>query len=140
MIDLLYFLTTSVATDIYFSHRDELIFIYHETLKLILEKLGFQGKVPTLNELQIELLQKGALEVVYVIAAAPFLRCRSKIVPAIQPEFYEDKLDVKEALNVYAAMGYTLKRQVLSLNEKGLLDWGASDSKVKGLMGRFQQR
>lgn len=61
VIDLMYFLTTSVATDIYFSHRDELIFIYHETLKLILEKLDYKGRVPTLNELQIELLQKGAL-------------------------------------------------------------------------------
>lgn len=57
----MYFLTTSVSTDIYFSHRDELIYIYHETLKLILEKLSFKGHVPTLNELQIEMLQKGAL-------------------------------------------------------------------------------
>lgn len=50
-----------MATDIYFSHRDELVFIYHETLKLILEKLSFKGRVPTLNDLQVELLQKGAL-------------------------------------------------------------------------------
>lgn len=50
-----------MATEIYFSHRNQLIFIYHETLKLILEKLSYKGKVPTLNELQVELLRKGAL-------------------------------------------------------------------------------
>lgn len=140
VIDLLYFLTTSVAIDIYFSHRDQLIYIYHETLKLILEKLNYQGKAPTLNQLQLELLKKGALEVTYAIAVGPFLRCRSKITPAIQPEFYEDQLDVKEAKNVYAAMGYTLKLQLQAMDDKGLLDWGAAESKVKGLLGRFQSQ
>lgn len=69
---------------------------------------------------------------------APFLRSRSKIIPAIQPEFYNDKIDTNEAKNVYAAMGYTLKCQIQALDDKGLLDWGAAESKVKGLMGRFQ--
>lgn len=77
---------------------------------------------------------------IYTFSVAPFLRSRSKIVPAIQPEFYEDKLDAKEARNVFAAMGYTLKLQVEALDGKGLLDWGASESKVKGLLGRFQSR
>lgn len=76
----------------------------------------------------------------YVLAVAPFLRCRSKITPAIQPEFYDQKFDVKEAKNVYAAMGYTLKQQLKALDDKGLLDWGAAESKVKGLLGRFQQQ
>lgn len=71
---------------------------------------------------------------------APFLRTQSKISPAIQPEFYDDKLDVNEVRNVFAAMGYTLKLQIKTLDDKGLLDWGAAESKVKGLMERFQQR
>lgn len=79
-------------------------------------------------------------EVIYTIAVAPFLRCRSKITPAIQPEFYEDQLDAKEAKNIYASMGYTLKLQLKALDDKGLLDWGAAESKVKGLLGRFQSQ
>lgn len=74
-----------------------------------------------------------------MVSVAPFLRTQSKIVPAIQPEFYDDKLDASEAKNVFAAMGYTLKQQLKALDDKGLLDWGAAESKVKGLMGRFQK-
>lgn len=139
IIDLVYFLTTSVACDIYFSKRDELIFIYHETLKLILDKLGYKGAIPSLNELQVELLKKGSLEVIYTLSVAPFLRSKSKIVPAIQPEFYDDKLDVDEVKKIFKEMEFGLGMQLKAMDEKGLLDWGAAESKVKGLMGCFQR-
>lgn len=61
IIDLIYFLTSSVAYDVVASSRDEIIFTYHETLSLLLLKLNYRGYVPSLNELQIELLRRGAL-------------------------------------------------------------------------------
>jgi len=61
IIDLIYFLTSSVACDVLEAARDELIYAYHETLVLILQKLGYTGYIPTLNDLQVELLKKGAL-------------------------------------------------------------------------------
>lgn len=61
IIDLIYFLTTSVSYDIPASGRDEIIYTYHETLSLLLLKLDYRGYVPSLNELQIELINRGAL-------------------------------------------------------------------------------
>lgn len=61
IIDLLYFLTSSVSYDVIASGRDEIIYTYHETLSLLLQKLEYRGYIPSLNELQIELLRRGAL-------------------------------------------------------------------------------
>lgn len=78
-------------------------------------------------------------EVIYTLTAAPFLRTKSKIVPAIQPEFYDDKLNTDEVRKVFKEMETGLQMQLKIMDNKGLLDWGAADSKVKGLMGCFQR-
>lgn len=78
-------------------------------------------------------------EVIYTVTVAPFLRTKSKIVPAVQPEFYNHKLDAAELTSVFTSMKALLKAQMERFDNQGLLDWGAAESKVKGLMGRFQR-
>lgn len=138
----MFFLTSAVAHDVRVSYRDELIYTYHQTLKLLLTKLNYRGYIPTLNELQIELLRRGALEVIYALTTAPYLRTtNSKINPAIQPALYKEglttdpKLHSKNILEVHQG---TIRSQLKKFDSVGLLDWGTAPSKVKGLMGRFQ--
>uniref|UniRef100_A0A1B0DPX2 CHK kinase-like domain-containing protein n=1 Tax=Phlebotomus papatasi TaxID=29031 RepID=A0A1B0DPX2_PHLPP len=61
LIDLLYFLNTSVEYKTLIESRDQLIYTYHETLKFVLEKLNYKGPIPTLNEIQIDILKNCAL-------------------------------------------------------------------------------
>ncbi|KFB51820.1 AGAP003855-PA-like protein [Anopheles sinensis] len=41
IIDLVYFLSSSPAYDVLQKHKDELVFTYHETLVLLLQKMGY---------------------------------------------------------------------------------------------------
>lgn len=61
IIDLMFFLTTSVDYNVLSESKDALIYVYHDTLSLVLQKLNYAGYVPTLNELQIEFLKRGSL-------------------------------------------------------------------------------
>lgn len=58
--DLIYFLISSVRDDTKVEHFDEFIQIYHDELTDALRKLNFEGKVPSLAELHIDLLQKSS--------------------------------------------------------------------------------
>lgn len=58
-IDLLYFIITSVMDDIKVDRFDDLIEFYHEHLSSALKKLNFDQYIPTLSELQSDLLDKG---------------------------------------------------------------------------------
>jgi agmatine/peptidylarginine deiminase len=55
--DLYYFLFTSVRDDVKIDQFDEFIEHYHSKLREFLEELGFDGHIPTLSELQVELLE-----------------------------------------------------------------------------------
>lgn len=48
------------------AYRNEIIYEYHQHFASILNKIGFQGKIPSLVDLQIELLRKGFLEMIHV--------------------------------------------------------------------------
>jgi hypothetical protein len=61
VVDLLYFLTTTLSPEVLRECRDELVYTYHDVLTLILQNLKYEGFVPTLTELQLELLKKGGL-------------------------------------------------------------------------------
>lgn len=78
-------------------------------------------------------------EVILSLTTAPFLRTKhAQNTPAIQPTLYKDdkNVDIKPILVLHAsAIGKQLKEYEL----RGLLDWGAAESKIKGLMGRFQR-
>lgn len=141
-IDLLYFLTTSVATEVLQEHRDDLIFTYHDSLDVVLTSLGYKGYRPTLLDLQVDLLKKGALEVIFTLTAAPYLRSTDRIiVPAVIPTLHNNGVN-KDFKSVGIAMLKENREFLLSQLNRfkylGLFDWGTMENKVKGIMGRFQ--
>uniref|UniRef100_A0A023ERR9 Putative juvenile hormone-inducible protein n=1 Tax=Aedes albopictus TaxID=7160 RepID=A0A023ERR9_AEDAL len=48
------------------AHRSRMLYEYHKQFAKVLDKMGFMGKIPTLVDLQMELLRKGFLEVLHV--------------------------------------------------------------------------
>ncbi|KFB37120.1 AGAP003764-PA-like protein [Anopheles sinensis] len=71
-VDLFYLLDTIVDQALKERYRDELIYLYHEEFARLLRRLGYLGHITTLLELQMELLQKGALELFHYVALYPF--------------------------------------------------------------------
>lgn len=145
IIDLMYFLSTSVSLTTNAENRDEIIYTYHDTLSILLKKLEYRGYIPSLIELQIEMLKRGALECIYAVTTSPYLRTPdSKISPAIEPSLYKDglvpdevcKTESKKILINHQAL---LNAQMKRFDTLGLLDWGAAPSKVRGLLGNFQR-
>uniref|UniRef100_A0A182S765 CHK domain-containing protein n=1 Tax=Anopheles maculatus TaxID=74869 RepID=A0A182S765_9DIPT len=139
IIDLVYFLASSPAYDVQEKHRDELVYIYHETLVLLLQKMGYMKAVPSLLELQVELLKHGALQVIYALTVSPFLRTKdAHNTPPMQPTLYNanQSANVKQVLRAHAP---SIVAQLKAYEMVGLLDWGANESKIKGLMSRFQR-
>lgn len=143
IIDLTYFLTTSVSPKVLETHRNDLLFAYHDSLDVVLTTLGYKGHKPTLLELQVELLKKGALEVIFTLTAAPYLRSTDKkIVPALIPSLHNDGIN-KE----FKSVGVTLLQenkdfllaQLKRFNYLDLFEWGVVENKVRGIMGRFQK-
>jgi aminoglycoside phosphotransferase (APT) family kinase protein len=55
--DLYYFLITSVADEVKVEHFDEFIAHYHSELSDFLKQVGYAGHIPTLTELQLELIE-----------------------------------------------------------------------------------
>ncbi|XP_062556228.1 uncharacterized protein LOC134221062 [Armigeres subalbatus] len=139
IIDLTYFLTSSPAYDVLEESKDALIYTYYETLSLLLQRLNYKKPVPTLVDLQVELYKHGALEVIFSLTTAPFLRTKhAQNTPAVQPSLYKDdkKVDIKPILKEHAS---AIVKQLKDYELRGLLDWGAAESKIKSLMGRFQR-
>lgn len=141
LIDLFYFLTTSVAVNVLATSRDELIYAYHDALSSLLETLGYQGYTPSLNELQIEILKRSSLEMYFGLTLAPFLRTpESKIVTAIQPSLYKPE---------YLQQLKTHGKEVLLMNKDfivgqlkrfyalGTLDYTAVEGRLNGIRNRF---
>uniref|UniRef100_A0A182KBX1 CHK domain-containing protein n=1 Tax=Anopheles christyi TaxID=43041 RepID=A0A182KBX1_9DIPT len=139
IIDLVYFLAASPALEVLEKHRDELVYIYHETLVLLLQKMGYIKSVPTLLELQVELLKHGSLQVIYALTVSPFMRTKdAHNTPPMQPTLHRpnQSTDVKQILRAHAP---SIVAQLKAYEMVGLLDWGANESKIKGLMSRFQR-
>lgn len=57
--DLIYFFVSSVADDIKTQTYDDLLEIYHSELEKTLQALNYDGHIPTLSEIQIDLIEKG---------------------------------------------------------------------------------
>ena len=57
--DLIYFLISSIQDDIKVDHFDELVAYYHSVLVESLNKLKYDGVIPTLEELNADILVKG---------------------------------------------------------------------------------
>lgn len=63
-VDLYYALYNMISNDNRRTRRNEIIHDYHVEFSNTLTKLGFNGNIPTLQDLQIELLRHGQMEVV----------------------------------------------------------------------------
>lgn len=141
LIDLFYFLTSSVAVNVLATSRDELIYAYHDALSSLLENLGYQGYAPTLNELQVEVLKRSSLEMYFGLTLAPYMRTpEPKIVTAVQPSLYK-----AEYLQQLKAKG----KEVLLMNTDfivgqlkrfdivGTLDYTGDEGRIRGIKSRF---
>lgn len=57
--DVLYFLLSSVADDIKIERFDDFVKLYHEQLLSALKQLNFDGQILSLDELYVDMLDKG---------------------------------------------------------------------------------
>jgi len=71
-IDLIYALYFCVTPENRQKHRNELIAIYHEQFVKSLKAFGYLKTMPSLNEVQVEMLIKGKLEVLIAICISIF--------------------------------------------------------------------
>lgn len=144
LIDLFYFLTTSVAVNVLATSRDELIYAYHDALSTLLDNLGYQGSAPTLNELQVEILKRSSLEMYFGLTLAPYMRTpEPKVVTAIQPSLYKAeylqqlKSNGKEVLlmNKEFIVGQLKRFDII-----GTLDYTGDEGRIRGIKSRFSGR
>jgi len=135
ILDLMYFFTSSVSFDVIKDYKNELLYVYHESLRFSLQKLNYQGEVPSLSDLQLEFLQRGALEVILSLTIGPYLRFSGYELSSIFKESNVN-LNSKNILKHYQPV---INEQLQQFDQIGLLDWGTVDSKIKLLSGRFNQ-
>uniref|UniRef100_A0A8W7PNJ0 CHK kinase-like domain-containing protein n=1 Tax=Anopheles coluzzii TaxID=1518534 RepID=A0A8W7PNJ0_ANOCL len=72
VVDLYYLLDTIVDQSVKEQHRDAMVYLYYEELRRLLHQLGWLGRVTSLQELHIELLRKGAIELFHYVALYPY--------------------------------------------------------------------
>ncbi|XP_001648771.2 uncharacterized protein LOC5564426 [Aedes aegypti] len=64
-IDVLSLVDLIVDMETKMAHRNEIIYEYYQHFAMILRKIGYTGKIPSLVDLQVELLRKGFQELVH---------------------------------------------------------------------------
>jgi len=130
--DILYFLLTSVSDDIKVDHFDDFVDYYHEQLTAALRKLNFDQHIPTLTELHIELLEKGAIACTCMMFILFVVKYDSS--EEINIEMIMASGDNPEMINrIYNNDNYkkALKLWLPFLNKRGFLDTMiAADAKV----------
>lgn len=70
-IDLHYFIVSSAEKDLKTKEFDTIIQYYHENLVKMLKILGYKKHIPTLLELQVDLLQRGYLGLMAAFSVLP---------------------------------------------------------------------
>jgi hypothetical protein len=144
LIDLFYFFATSVNVEVLLSSRNELIYIYHEALTSMLIALGYKGFMPTLNELQVEILKRSSMEMYFSLTLGPFMRIpEPRVITAVQPSLF--KVEYLEELK-------TKGRDVLMMNQEfingqlsrfyglGTLDYTGDEGRLKSIKSRFAMK
>ncbi|XP_053660954.1 uncharacterized protein LOC128709943 [Anopheles marshallii] len=71
-IDLYYLLDMIPTQEVKDEHRSELIYMYYQQYSDLLKRLGFLGKIPTMLELQMELLRYAGLELLHYVIFSSF--------------------------------------------------------------------
>lgn len=141
IIDLFYFLTTSVAVNVLATSRDELIYAYHDALSTLLENLGYQGYTPSLNELQVEILKRSILEMYFGLTLAPYMRTpEPKIVTAVQPSLY--KAEYLQQLKTHGKEVLLMNKEFIAGQLKrfytiGTLDYTGDEGRIRNIKNRF---
>lgn len=141
LIDLFYFLTSSVAPGVLATSRDELIYAYHDALSALLETLGYQGYTPSLNELQVEILKRSSLEMYFGLTLGPYLRTpEPKVVTAVQPSLY--KAEYLQQLKNHGKEVLTIQKDFIVGQLKrfytiGTLDYTGDEGRIRGIKSRF---
>lgn len=72
VLDLSYVINCLMNDECRHNHREELIYLYHQTFVKTLDKLKFNGCIPTMTDLQIEFLRHGFFEVHTAFSFIPF--------------------------------------------------------------------
>lgn len=135
IVDLMYLFTSSVSYDVIKEYKNELLYVYHESLRFSLQKLHYQGEIPSLSDLQLEFLRRGSLEVILSLTIGPYLRFSGYELSSIFKETNVN-LNSKNILKHYEPV---INEQLQHFDQLGLLDWGTVDSKIKLLSGRFNR-
>ncbi|KAG5680641.1 hypothetical protein PVAND_010135 [Polypedilum vanderplanki] len=141
LIDLFYFLTTSVAVNVLASSRDELIYAYHESLSKTLETFGYNGTAPTLNEIQVEMLKRSSMELYFALTLAPYLRTpEPRVVTAVQPSLYKPEYlqQLKNHGKIVLSQNKDfIQGQLKRFDVVGTLDYTGDEGRIRGIMNRF---
>lgn len=141
LIDLFYFLTSSVAVGVLATSRDELIYAYHDALSTLLESLGYQGYCPSLNELQVEILKRSSLEMYFALTLAPYMRTpEPKIVTAVQPSLYKAEYLQQLKTNGKAVLIMNkdfINGQLKRFYTVGTLDYTGDEGRIRNIKNRF---
>lgn len=144
LIDLFYFLTSSVSVKVLATSRDELIYAYYDALSTLLESLGYQGYVPSLNEIQVEILKRSSLEMYMGLTLAPYLRTpEPKIVTAVQPSLY--KAEYLQQLKTHGKEVLLMNKEFIAGQLKrfdtiGTLDYVGDEGRIRNIKNRFSGR
>ncbi|XP_055605520.1 uncharacterized protein LOC129753699 [Uranotaenia lowii] len=130
-IDLIYSLYDACSVDTRDNHRDELISFYHECLMESLKKLGYTSKIPSLEELQVEITKNGHLELFLVVAFMPIMVLKvEELMPNVAEQAAEgfeanpEDLDgnVMSTAMQHPKVAPVLRRYLPKFLERGLLD------------------
>lgn len=141
VVDLMFFLTTSVAYDVTRNYKDELLYTYHTKLSDTLAALQFDGHVPSLLELHLDFLKRGIFELMLTLTVAPYLRSVDCLVEPklVQPFLNRQDLDLTAiAKRVLATHAEDIIEELDVVEYNGLLDWGIESSNLKKLLLGFQ--
>ncbi|EAT44700.1 AAEL003954-PA [Aedes aegypti] len=100
------------------AHRGKILYEYHKQFATVLGKIGFTGKIPTLVDLQIELLRKGFMEVLHetVFEKYKYIQMKDETFDNLEEGNPDDP--------TYRNQEFcdTIRREMSSLLYKGLLD------------------
>lgn len=72
-IDLLYAMQNMISMQNRLEHREDIISYYYQEFVSTLKALGFLKAIPTILDLQVELLKNGGLELMLAICFKPFM-------------------------------------------------------------------
>jgi hypothetical protein len=125
--DIFYFLLTSIENGVKVKHFDSLIEFYHQELSEGLIKLNYAGHVPTLDEIHLDLMDKGTFTAVCIMFLLFIFKydCSEEL----NLQMIMGMVDDREALEkmhhrIYRNETYrdALKSWLPFLNERGFLD------------------